>query len=364
MLQSVAASGTTNSPSAAGLAGAEVDTAVLELQSVAPERIAALNAFYRQRSPVEFVVRGEVVTAAACWPAEENGAQGAIVFRIGEETGELRLPSAWIQRLISWADPNAEPSSLASEHAALLLEHALSDELSRLEAHLARRIELAQVEVVSNPGQEPAPFVLALTQGDASATCSLRVTDGVAMQVGELLDRRGVAPRLRTDLPIIVSFWKSATSLAVGEVRSLRPGDVVMTDEVEVDKEAAWAVFANRLVAPVVVAREGARLIAGPSPLRASRWEWTMTDTTEPDVAALEDAALEDLPITVVFELGRKAMSLDEVSRLASGAVVPISDLDREAVDLLANGKRIGCGELARIGDGLGVRILRIFAHG
>lgn len=86
-----------------------------------------------------------------------------------------------------------------------------------------------------------------------------------------------------------------------------------------------------------------------------------MNQAAQPDTEKLEDSGFDALPVTVAFELGRKAMPLSEISALAPGAVVQLAGMSAETVSILAQGKRIGEGEIVRIGEALGVRIVRIF---
>ncbi|TIT71772.1 MAG: hypothetical protein E5W57_30945, partial [Mesorhizobium sp.] len=55
------------------------------------------------------------------------------------------------------------------------------------------------------------------------------------------------------------------------------------------------------------------------------------------------------------------AMPLGEVRQLAPGAIVPLADVAEATVDILGNGRRVGRGEIVRIGESLGVRIVRMF---
>jgi type III secretion system YscQ/HrcQ family protein len=84
-----------------------------------------------------------------------------------------------------------------------------------------------------------------------------------------------------------------------------------------------------------------------------SSWEWSMGNPTE-----FSDPDLDDLPVRLVFELGRVELSLGELQRLAPGALVPLARLVDEPVDIMANGRRLGRGTLVQIGDSLGVRIV------
>ena len=83
-------------------------------------------------------------------------------------------------------------------------------------------------------------------------------------------------------------------------------------------------------------------------------------DTAHGDVA---ESNLDDLPVKLVFELGRLDLSLREVRKLAPGAVVPLVRPIEESLDVIANGRRIGRGTLVQIGDSLGVRLTRLFEN-
>ena len=76
-----------------------------------------------------------------------------------------------------------------------------------------------------------------------------------------------------------------------------------------------------------------------------------------------EDGVLDDLPVKLVFELGRVDLSLREIRQLAPGAVVALARPLEDSVDVIANGRRIGRGNLIRVGDSLGVRIARLFQN-
>jgi type III secretion protein Q len=55
-------------------------------------------------------------------------------------------------------------------------------------------------------------------------------------------------------------------------------------------------------------------------------------------------------------------LSVEQVRKLAPGAVLPLPDAAADGIDIISGGKRIGQGEIVRIGEGVGIRIRRIFA--
>ena len=77
----------------------------------------------------------------------------------------------------------------------------------------------------------------------------------------------------------------------------------------------------------------------------------------------LHDPDLDDLPVRLVFELGRVELSLGELQRLAPGALVPLGRPLEEPLDIMANGRRLGRGTLVQIGESLGVRIVSLVGN-
>ncbi|MFG3923300.1 type III secretion system cytoplasmic ring protein SctQ [Pseudomonas aeruginosa] len=87
-----------------------------------------------------------------------------------------------------------------------------------------------------------------------------------------------------------------------------------------------------------------------------------MHDT--PSLADGEDLhELDQLPIPVSFEVGRRTLDLHTLSTLQPGSLLDLdSALDGE-VRILANQRCLGIGELVRLQDRLGVRVTRLFGH-
>lgn len=50
-------------------------------------------------------------------------------------------------------------------------------------------------------------------------------------------------------------------------------------------------------------------------------------------------------------------MSVGDVQGLAPGMLLPVDRSQNELVDILANGKKIGSGEVVKAGDRLAVRV-------
>jgi type III secretion protein Q len=314
---------------------------------------------------VEIVVAGQSMSLAALGPGfgDQKFPRCVVAFTVGGADGELDMPRALVERWLVQADPDVDLGRLRPEHAALLLESLFDSELGWLEGNLGCQVALTAIEN-RNARSDAAPLVFSLRTKQDDIAGTLRVTDmNRAAQLGQLLDGVGKsAPALPLELPMPVSLWRGAVKISLGDVQSLRPGDVVLLDDVENEAATALMVIGGRFVAPFEFTSEGPCLVAGLRPVTGSKWEWIMDQAKNPDAAqALDDADLENLPVTLVFELGRTALPLGEFKQLAPGAIVPLPEVAKETVDVIANGKRVGRGEIVRIGESLGVRLVRMF---
>lgn len=83
--------------------------------------------------------------------------------------------------------------------------------------------------------------------------------------------------------------------------------------------------------------------------------------TMPPTAAPLQTSAataLEKMDMTIIVEIGRIQMSVQKLMELQPGNLLDLEIQSENGVDLVVNGTCIGRGELLRIGETLGVRVL------
>jgi type III secretion protein Q len=287
------------------------------------------------------------------------------------------LSSRVIETVIAALDPNQRLDRLDPPHLALLVELALGDELSMLEASLGARLAITSVRPADDDRQNRVTALAFAIAVDGLGTLGgeLLLQPAQAIMFSQFLDRcanpapqarkgKSIYPALPGEdrVPVAVGVRVAAATFAVGEIATLSPGDVVIADQCRQQAKTAVAVIAEHLVAPVELTAAGARIAAPPTRARGSAWEWSMENggsSPHPDVA--QKTNFDDIPVKLLFELGRIELSLAEIRQLALGAIVPISRPLEDSVDILANGRRIGRGSLVQVGDSLGIRITRLF---
>lgn len=70
---------------------------------------------------------------------------------------------------------------------------------------------------------------------------------------------------------------------------------------------------------------------------------------------------LADVPLQVTVELGRVRLSLREIGQhLTPGAIIPLSKVTGESLDIRINDRLVARGEAVAIGERYGVRMVEI----
>ena len=68
----------------------------------------------------------------------------------------------------------------------------------------------------------------------------------------------------------------------------------------------------------------------------------------------------KNIPVTLIVEMGQIQITMDQLLQLEPGNMLDINLHPENGVDLTANGKKVAKGELMRIGDVIGVRIVQL----
>jgi flagellar motor switch protein FliM len=178
--------------------------------------------------------------------------------------------------------------------------------------------------------------------------------------------------------------------LSTTDLRSLHPGDVVLVETltarpdkgeggtaklkvaagqmghweaaVAFEGDAVHATLQALVLGPEAQPRqpEGAALPPERPPAPTTPWDEpentaVTSRSANPEVDAAE--LLNDVPLHVAVELGRAAVTAEEIVALRVGQVVTLRKSPGDPVDLSVNGKVVAHGELVEVEGQLGVRI-------
>lgn len=90
-----------------------------------------------------------------------------------------------------------------------------------------------------------------------------------------------------------------------------------------------------------------------------------MSDIPEANEATLDKKNLDfilDIPLQVSVELGRTKLLVKDILQLNQGAVVELTKLAGEPLDIFVNSKLVARGEAVVINEKFGVRLVDIVA--
>lgn len=321
---------------------------------------ADANAVARRCAPVAVRIGGlEIEAPLAIAPTlampEADGV--AIALRLGRGRLALQVPALLVEQAL--ADAAGLPvAELEPELAGLLLEAVAAELLPALEAAAGAPIVIESVGAAA-PALTPAfHATVAIRHSFAETALHLAADEAARPALRRLIEAAPSQPAPCAGLPVPLAIRIGAVRLALAELRGIEPGDVVFPDVACRAGEAllvygeTWAHLAKH--------DRGAVTVTGPRrPLALQDGGGWMADSDSDAAPAAE--RLGELPVTLVFELGRSELPLAAVQGLAPGAVIPLGRDPGEAVDIVANGRRIGRGEIVRVEDELGVRVVRLF---
>jgi type III secretion protein Q len=323
-------------------------------------------------------------------------------FTIDGRPVVLQMAVELYERIMARIDPDLLAADIDQEILPLLLESCVEDALAEAEAELGHRIELAAVQPGAAFDLTGLDVALEVSiDGKRAGFASLRAAKDDVIKLAERLSARAKPARSYGDLKIELSLRAGAIWLDLGTLKALKRGDVLLAKEDATRFQRIAATAGEQWLIPIELARKGP---TASGPLRRAdrndQEEWMMAEPNQADdgdeavtnaapgspsgegqpkdvggedladesiapgaISPPADAAFDDLPIKLVFELGRLELPLGKLQEVGQGHVFELERPIGEAVEIHAGGRRIGQGEVVRIDDQIGVRVVRLFGQ-
>ncbi|MBA8901664.1 FliM/FliN family flagellar motor switch protein [Phyllobacterium sp. P30BS-XVII] len=326
--------------------------------TVSPAALLAHNALYRRRQPLMTEVRGRPLSVGLSGrPWVTSDTSRSFVVSAGIWNFQLDLPGSLVEELMDGLCKPGSFHGLSSLHQAILIEAVLEDLLSPFEAAVLKPIQFvadanlhaADIKLDLNVALSSFEGIVRLVLNPEASKLISKAWDGLSSH----------APLDLKDLPVPIQLLAGAQTLSVAEISALQPGDTIMSEGGTPGE--LYALCAGQLQARCIQSEQGAVLTSGWSTATISRPEGNEIFVERG--TAMDEGAIDNLSVRVIFELARTDMSLREVKELAEGSIVPVAAISEGAVSILANGSKIGRGDIVRLGEGLGVRILQLGAN-
>lgn len=316
-----------------------------------------------RRRPVGLRLAGEVWNLTACAVDPLRGEAGWVRILLVDADGDVLLYAppgalaAWIQHrypgtVLADLDPGLLP---------LLLEDAMADLLGRLESGGHGPIRVRAVDFDTRPTFSASTAFMVAREGQPPFPV---VVDGRAAlrdALDAFIDAQPLDPFRRSDLRIDLAFCAGASTVACGELDRLRIGDAILLETSLLSSEKVACVAGGAVGQTCSVQASGFVLDGPLQPSSAFPGRHPMAAVMARDEDGdNDDGRPRDLPVRLVFELGRLGMPLAEVATLGAGYAFDLGRSQQTLVDIVAAGIRIGTGSLMKIADGIGVRVNQI----
>lgn len=271
--------------------------------------------------------------------------------------GRLHVDGGWLNALCVKAGLSAPEQDGWSRTGLPLTEFLLRWLLSGLFNQLSMAFEgdpIVEAPSACSSMDRGARLALTLRAADASEkTC-------IWLDLPQSL--LAVLPRKKEDacdalwqrVPVVASLRAGHQTLPLHQLESLAYGDVVLLCK---PLDALQLVLPSGQQSDVRI--DGNHYVVTNGWYMDERREVSVSTVNE-QVNGIGEDMFEHMNVQLVCEVGRISLTIAELKSLKPGAVLPMERRAQQAVDLVANGLKIGQGELVRLDDTLGVRVTRM----
>jgi type III secretion protein Q len=332
--------------------------------------VRALNRLYAAAPPRELMARDTGYRLR--W--KHDAALGQIAresyrFKLGAHVGHLALDAPSMQVLLG----ERRIELLPRELRYILLADALHPVVDALEKALRLHFEWQPSETEARELREQAPlrcdperaaFFVATPSDDGASLCGfVQFEDAATLDALVPADAGPHAVRSSAAfdaLRLPVHFLLGSTPISLGEITSIRPGDIVGIEQWS--SSGAAIVVTAALGGPagrqLTALAEGSRITVQQSRDSAMKPDTPAHSADAADSANLPIDRLDALEVTLRFEVGDLSLTLGELKSIRAGHVFDLGQpLNRSPVRILAHGNVLGKGYLVAVGDRLGVRV-------
>ena len=338
----------------------------LSLSRLSRSDVAIANLRARRRAPLSLPtgVGPLTLVTVGSGTLDRDGVFAHIVGTVGGRAFEAWLPWYVVDGVLRGTHPNLALDELEPDACALVCETVEPDLIGALASGFST-VELASVVRAVNPPALAADvirFDARLPQG-APIPVLLRCQPIDRERIRAALAAQPLAREPIPGLSTRIAFRCAYTTISLSDYAAIEVGGGLLLDDTTLGFQKIVAVTAERFaqtcawqtIKPVL---DGPLL--KPAGANALGYLASAVVTDKADQTGGGTASIDELPVHLVFELGRTEVAVSDLESLGAGYVFDLNKPLGQSVDILANGRRIGAGELVRIGESIGVRVTRL----
>ena len=178
--------------------------------------------------------------------------------------------------------------------------------------------------------------------------------------------QKEISPEMANTLELIIHLEAGEATMTRQELSQIKQGDFLILNSCSVvpGQDGGQIILTTKGV-PLfrgILQRDTIKILEYPLFQKVEPM-MDLDDDLDAATPAGEESTVEkmgNIPISLKIEVGQVRMTLAKLMELQPGSTLELNVDPEEGVDLVVNGKCIGKGELLRLGETLGVRIVEI----
>ncbi len=287
-----------------------------------------------------------------------------LTLGIGDSTAGLWLSDWPVLENIRAFIPEGMLSRLPENLGLALTENAMEELLVTAERGLSSKITLQSLSAEQNSRLYTLPIGFELMEANRAKPegSNIRTISGLIMLEERLYpllqERMRFWPSTHNEtwdaMEVRLNLEIGRTQLTIEDINNLAVSDVLLPDNNDFQTAHQLRL---RLKADMACAAQ-LNINQNQNNTLTITTDWNaMTDETQQN----NIEQINKVPVQLSFDLGHKNMSFNEVKQLRPGYVLDLPGTLPEVVQILAQNKQIGTGELVEIDGRIGIRILSLF---
>ena len=274
---------------------------------------------------------------------------------VERETLWLAVSQRLVTQLTQTQDLDTPQEFLPPALRAMAIEQSLKPLFEQVEALISGNLQLDAVEnrnsfkdAARHTDRRLLSFAIETAEGLSGAAQLIASHAGLEIIQPMFSSHYEPAFRVSQDFPFKLHCLLGQTFLTWPELRRLSDGDVVLiehhllgTNQVGLQIGDDFWCTANLVQGNLEIHKRGFDPVADNQPNTA-------------------DANVANLPVKLVFELGRTDLTLGQLQSMAPGYVVKLGKDLSSPVNLIANGVRVARGQLVEVEGEMAVRVTEV----
>jgi type III secretion protein Q len=341
------------------------DATPLDLVDVPRARLAVENARARTRAALALQTSigfadASITPSRAAPPW--TGAWSRIDFACAGRPGSLHVPIDLVRYLVARQLADLDWDALQPDEAALVLEAVERALLSRIAEGARTDLVLTRLTETETPDGEDALPISLTFAGAEPLPALLRCHPIERERVIRAFASQPLERRPFPGLTVRAAFRCGYSVLPFHDYAKLEEGGGIVLDDTTLGFQKIQVVVAERFVQtctwqtvrPVL---DGSLLKRAEPSTALYCASGLVSDHLDPPGVGPVTAKLDEVPVHLVFELGRVELAIADLETLDTGYVFDLGKPLTQSVDIIANGRRVGSGALVRLGEAIGVQV-------